>query len=54
MTLNWNFLRGLGVQAKNLLLGGYGYFLKQHNTLHLSNTCGITQMLNQNTKCSTV
>ena len=37
MKLNWNSLRGWGVQNKKLSLGEYGYFLELHNEVLLLN-----------------
>ena len=43
MGLKWKFQRGGwggggggGVKPKNLLSEGYGYFMEQHNVLHLN------------------
>ena len=31
MGLNWNFHRGVGIQTKQLSVGGCEYFLERHN-----------------------
>ena len=33
MGLNWNFQRDGEIQTKKPSVGGYGYFLEQHNTV---------------------
>ena len=49
MYLNWNFQRGVGeggVQTEKLSVGGYGYFLEQHNLMSESK---VAQHSSQNT-----